>query len=308
MRPSDYKPSDSKAFAALIVPILIGGSGFWLTFYGSQWSYYLGQFLLSIFFLQTFLLLHECGHLNFFKTRFLNNIFGTLFGFFTLIPFYSWQQVHGLHHRWTGWRDLDPTTAPTAHASKSKIKNGVVNVAWKLFIPLFYLAYKIGNYWNLGKIRKYVPPTRFKKIRISILLYLIAYVVLFFLLDRSFILALLPAFIFSLIWKELVIMTQHSHVDMPLAEGREVKPFSFIDQIKYTRSFFVPTWISHYMLFNVNLHEAHHAYPGVPAYYLGEIDINQPSEPKFLDWLYKAKSMKGEDYIFRTSKQTGKKF
>jgi fatty acid desaturase len=203
---------------------------------------------------------------------------------------------------------MDPTTAPTAHESKSKIKNGVVNVAWKLFIPLFYLAYKIGNYWNLSKIKKYVQTAKYRKIQRSILVYLLLYLVLITIMGKGVILIFLPGFLISLLWKELIIMSQHSHVEMPLAEGRDVKPFSFLDQIQYTRSFFVPSWISQYLLFNVNLHEAHHAYPGVPAYYLSEVDIKQPAEPKFLDWLYKAKSMKGVDYIFKTSKHSGKKF
>jgi len=308
MNVSDYKQSNANALKLLLLPTGILILALWLSFSQEILLYFIGQLFLSFFFLQTFLLLHECGHLSFFKTRILNKVVGNIFGFLTMIPYFSWQQVHGLHHRWAGWRDKDPTTTPTAYPSTSKAKNFLVNVAWRIWLPLFYLAYKIGNYWNLGKIKKYVAENKYKKVRNSVLVYAAAYLVLAILLGGYLVKFALPAFLLSLIWKEVIIMSQHSHVDMPLAEGRKVKPFAFLDQVQYTRSFYLPAWISKYFLFNVNLHEAHHAYPGIPAYELGRVDLNTAAEPKFFAWLIQAKKMKGEDYVFRTSKHTGKKF
>jgi hypothetical protein len=78
--------------------------------------------------------------------------------------------------------------------------------------------------------------------------------------------------------------------------------------VLYTRSFYLNNFFAKYFLFNFNLHEAHHAYPLLPAYYLDNVDLGLPEEPTFFSWFNKAKSMKGEDYIFRTSKHTGKVF
>ncbi len=116
---------------------------------------------------------------------------------------------------------------------------------------------------------------------------------------------ILPAFILSFVWKELLIMTQHTHIEIPISKGENVKPISFLDQVKYTRSFDTFAFVSRYFHFNFNLHEAHHAFPGVPAYWLDNVDLDIPREPTFSGWLIKAKSMKGVDYIFRTSKFTG---
>ena len=107
------------------------------------------HFLLSVFFTQCFILLHECGHLHFFKGQQLNRILGHVFGLLSGIPFYTWMNMHNLHHKWTGWRDLDPTTEKTIKPSSLAVIRIIVNVAWFLFIPIFYLGYMFSNYWNL---------------------------------------------------------------------------------------------------------------------------------------------------------------
>jgi omega-6 fatty acid desaturase (delta-12 desaturase) len=299
------KPTNGQAFISLIAPTILAlSAGFLIWNFTGLW-FWIGQLLLSFFFLQCFIILHECGHLNFFKTRQLNEVFGHVFGFLSGIPFYSWQQMHHLHHRWTGWRDKDPTTEGTIAPSKSKVTNAVVNIAWKLFIPLFYMSYKISNYWNLGKIKRFVNTTKYTKIKIQVTFYLAIYVLVFVMFYSFIWHYILPAFILSLVWKELVIMTQHSHVEMPIAAQNEVKPFSYMDQVQYTRSFYVNQWFAKYFLLNFNLHEVHHAYPGLPAYRLHEVDLLLPHEPTYFTWLKKAKSMSGVDYVFKTTKQTG---
>jgi fatty acid desaturase len=116
------------------------------------------------------------------------------------------------------------------------------------------------------------------------------------------------SFAISLLWKELVIMTQHSHIEIPISNQKEVKPISYLEQVKYTRSFYVHTIFAKYFLFNFNLHEAHHAHPAIPAYKLSSINLDTSRRPTFFYWLFRAKKMKGVDYIFKTSKHTGEVF
>ncbi|MFM2228066.1 MAG: hypothetical protein RL664_1409 [Bacteroidota bacterium] len=108
MKISDYKANNGRAFVFLISPALLLGSGVWLCFSFSGLIYGLGILVLSFFLTQTFVLLHECGHQNFFANDRLNSFFGNVFGMFSFIPFHSWKHMHNLHHRWTGWRDKDP--------------------------------------------------------------------------------------------------------------------------------------------------------------------------------------------------------
>lgn len=304
-KPAVFKANNLNAMKSLILPFAIGVLSLVFLLLDNIWFYWIGEVVLSLFFLQTFILLHECGHLNYFKSKSLNQFFGHLFGFLSGIPFYTWQHMHNLHHRWTGWRDKDPTTEETVSPSKSKFKNGVVNIAWRLFIPLFYISYKISNYWNLIKIKRFIQPSKFNNAVVHVFVYLIVYSILW-LLFGSFIWSyILPAFLLSLIWKELVIMTQHTHIDIPISKGKEVNPISFADQVQYTRSFYLNRFVSKHVLLNFNLHEAHHAFPGIPAYLLDQVQLGLPQKPSYLSWIIKAKSMNGVDYVFKTSKQTG---
>jgi len=305
---SNFKSNNSKAFISLIIPLLLVSSGVYLSLLGPLWSYWPGQIILSFFFLQTFILLHECGHFNFFKSRFLNLIFGHVFGILTMIPFYTWQQMHFLHHVWTGWRDKDPTTEKTIEPSNSKAIRSIANMAWRLYIPIFYLSYKLSNYWNLNKIKRFLKPERFRIAILNVVLYVILYALLITFFGRFILVNLLPAFLLSLVWKELVILTQHSHIEIPVSEGKTVRPVSTLKQIEYSRSFYIHPILSHYFLFGFNLHEIHHAYPGLPAYWLKNVELGIEKKPNYSEWFSQAKSMKGEDYIFRTSKHTGIKF
>lgn len=300
------KASNSRALLSLLLPFVIGVGGVICVLQEMIAVQVLGHLMLSIFFLQTFILLHECGHLNFFSSRWANVWVGRLMGLLTLIPFYTWKEMHNLHHRWTGWRDLDPTTSGTVGPGASKTKNAIVNICWKLFVPVFYLGYKIGNYWWLPKMSRFLPESKYKKARVSVIAYGISYVLLGWFFGREVLHLFVPGFLLSLLWKELVIMTQHSHVEMPVSQGEEVKPISFQDQIPYTRSFFFNKTLAKWMLLNFNLHEAHHAKPGVPAYYLTEVPTGTPEKPSFGHWFQKAKGMQGVTYVFTTSAKSGK--
>lgn len=304
MKPK-LKANNLKALFYLAVPLILLVSTAFLYTLNSRISYWLGTILLSIFFTQTFILLHECGHLNYFENKTTNKIFGHVFGLLSGIPFYTWLHMHNLHHRWTGWRDLDPTTEKTVQPGESRITRLVVNTCWWLFIPIVYLSYLFSNYWNLLKIKRFVPSDVFNFAIINISLYLSFYYLVIHYFPTFVLYYLLPAFVLSLVWKELLIMTQHTHIEIPVSEGAEVRPIPFMEQVKYTRSFYTFTFFARYFLLNFNLHEVHHAYPGLPAYWLDKIDLDIPRKPKFSEWLIKAKSMKGVDYIFRTSKHTG---
>jgi omega-6 fatty acid desaturase (delta-12 desaturase) len=305
---SKLKANNIKAFASLTVPFVLLFSGTYLSLISYLWLYLAGQLILSIFFLQTFILLHECGHFSFFKSRFLNVIFGHLFGLLTMIPFYTWQQMHYLHHIWTGWRDKDPTTEKTVEPGNSRIIRIITNLSWRFYIPVFFLSYKLSNYWNLIKIKRFLSAEKYRIALVNVTVYIVIYALLIIFFGHFILVNLLPAFLLSLVWKELVILTQHSHIEIPVSNGNEVRPVSTLKQIEYSRSFYINPILSHYFLFGFNLHEVHHAYPGLPAYWLQNIDLGIEKKPKYREWFSQAKSMKGEDYIFRTSKHTGIKF
>jgi acyl-lipid omega-6 desaturase (Delta-12 desaturase) len=57
------------------------------------------------FLVRIFIIQHDCGHLSFFRTRFLNNATGFACSLLTLAPYASWSRQHAGHH--VMWNNLD---------------------------------------------------------------------------------------------------------------------------------------------------------------------------------------------------------
>ena len=57
------------------------------------------------FLVRTFILMHDCAHGSFFRSRALNEFVGFFTGVITLTPFAQWRRDHALHHASSG--DLD---------------------------------------------------------------------------------------------------------------------------------------------------------------------------------------------------------
>lgn len=301
-----YPASNLLASLHLLLPCALAAGGLWLTLRGEAWYLWLaGQAALGIFFFQCFILLHEAGHGSFFAGRPLNRMLGHLCGFLSAIPFRSWESIHALHHRWTGWRDKDPTTEGTVAPAFGPLVAGIVNVAWWIGFPLFTLGYRIGNYWSHGKLRRHLPARKMKGIMINQAILVLCYAVLFVLWGGWIVASLGLAYLISLVISDLFILSQHSHIDIPLAAGRDVRPITYAEQIPYTRSLRVQRTLARLLLLNFNLHELHHARPGVPAYHLGRITDPTPNTRPFWAFMVRSRAMKGVDFVFSTTRKSG---
>jgi len=304
-----YRASDLNAFLYLLTPVALATGGLLLS---SQalWSpwYFAGQILLSVSFFQCFILLHETGHFSYFGSRQLNKLFGHVFGFISFIPLTSWIEIHNLHHKWTGYRDKDPTTEGTVSPAFGAATRFLVNFSWLFWIPLFTIGYRIGNYWNPSKLKKYLPAQVLPAVFLNQWLQLMAYAALFYFFGDWIARKLLIGYIVSLMISDLFILSQHSHIEIPLAGNAEVKPIRYMEQLRYTRSIAFFKYVGRLLYFNFNLHELHHAYPGLPAYHMDKVDLETPNKVTFFSYLKDAKSMKGMDFVFRTSPRViGKK-
>jgi omega-6 fatty acid desaturase (delta-12 desaturase) len=300
-----FRPGNWQAAGYLAIPGLLLLCGLYLSVSGnSTYTWVCGQLLLGIFFFQGFILLHETGHFSFFRSAFLNRIFGHVFGFLSFIPFTSWVAIHNLHHRWTGWRDKDPTTEGTVAPKFGKANRLLVNIAWSLSLPLFTIAYRLGNYWNPAKLNKHLPLQKLKPIRLNQLLQLALYLLAFIFFGKFMLDNLLAGYLISLVVSDVFILSQHSHIEMPLANGREVKPLKYPEQVPYTRSLGLNRFLARFFFLNFNLHELHHAYPGIPAYHLNRIGESTPNQIPFWKYLFKFKRMPGMKFIFSTESKT----
>lgn len=296
---SSFQRSNTQATGLLVLPVLLGAVLI-LTLDGPWYLYGLGQVAGGLFFTQAQILLHEFGHRSMFRSDFLNRSLASVFSVLVLIPRWNWTQIHDLHHRWTGYRDKDPTTEKTFAESLTPFQMKLVNFCWRFHIPLFTLGYRFGIYWNLEKLKRHLPASSYRKCVASMVCYGAFYGALAWLFPWTC-LALVPALYISFVVCEIITLSQHSQIRMLDSKGSEVRPLRFAEQSQYSRSLILPPLISRLLLFNFNHHEAHHASPGRPCYRLAQVPVTSSNAFPFWSWARQAKSMGGVDLVFRSN-------
>lgn len=300
----EFKSNNKKALSFLVLPLSFLIIGIAFSYYEAfSLTYLFGQILLSLFFFQCFILLHEAGHYSFFVGKATNKIAGHLFAFLSIIPFSSWVEIHNLHHKWTGYRDKDPTTEGTVSPKFNFFTRLLVNLSWLVWFPLFTIGYRLGNYWNIKKLNKHLPKSLMPAIYLNMIVFLILYGIVFIIFGNWLVKHFLLAYFISLIISDLFILSQHSHIEIPIAGNDVVRPIKFSEQLVYTRSISFMGMVEKFLFLNFNLHELHHNYPGIPAYQLHKINKATPNKVKFLNYLIDAKSLSGMKFVFSTSKR-----
>jgi acyl-lipid omega-6 desaturase (Delta-12 desaturase) len=281
-------------------------AGLWLSSIGVLSWWCAGQIVLAAALVQWFIVLHECGHGTLFETASLNTLAGQLAGVFALIPFECWKRVHNRHHKWTGWQDVDPTTALLAEAPAGKLARGLVNVCWKYWIPLFSVLYRLNNFWNVPRLLRLFPAGRLRqRLLLNVAGLLFAYVILAVAAGPFVLVRLLGVgTLLALMSEDMLLISQHTHVPMGLSHGAEVSPHAAIEQEQFTRSLRFPGWLSG-LLLHFDAHELHHMYPFVPGHRLGEIPYSPANEVICWRWIRAARAVPGEVLLFQNRTQSG---
>ncbi len=298
---------DDRSGLVIVIGALAGTCvSIWMSAVGDWPLWIAGQLLLSLMFVQWFVILHECGHDTLFRTRRYHQLAGRLAGFLALIPFRAWTRVHGRHHKWTGWQDLDPTTASLLPRPLGRVERAVVNVCWRFWIPLFSILYRTANYWHLRRLFRMFPKTSDRHaIARETLLLVAAYAALTVWLGPLTLLRLAGlALLVSLVLEDLLLLSQHTHVPQQISHGEPVKPFPAIAQEPFTRSLRLPRAVSAFIL-HFDAHELHHMYPFVPGYHLHRISYTPENEIGWWHWIRGAKRLPGDVLLFQNRLESG---
>ena len=303
----ELRPTDAMGFAFAGWAVISTGVGWWLATRAPIVAWAAGQALLAAAFLQWFALLHECGHGTLFRTRRLNDLVGSVAGFLALIPFRCWKPIHARHHKWTGWQDLDPTTAALVPRPLGRAERFAVNVCWRCWIPIFSVLYRAGNFWNLVRLFRLTDPkpgpARAMVVDAVVLASGYAAVVVA-LGPVPFVRTTGLALFLALALEDVILLSQHTHMPMGLSRGRDVQPYGALDQGPFTRSLRFPGWLSR-MLLHFDAHELHHLYPAVPGYRLPEIRRPVGNEVGWREWVPAARAVPGEVFLFQNRNQSG---
>jgi fatty acid desaturase len=300
------RPTNAAGWGATLLAVAATAGGASLAVWGGVAPWIAGQLLLALAFLQWFVLLHEAGHATLYRSRQMNRLVGQLASVFALIPFYVWQRIHARHHRYTGWQDLDATTALLVPRTVTPFERLTVNFAWRTGLPLFSILYRAQNFWHLARIAPFlgcaeeVRLARHSIIGLGVVLFvLIAGLGPFVLLS-----AIGPGLLLSLAVQDVILLSQHTHMPQHLSAGAAVRPFPPAEQGVFTRSLLLPRWLS-WALLRFDLHELHHRYLNVPGYRLHRIGYTPENQVNWLSWLRAAKRLNGIDFLFGRRDQTG---
>lgn len=300
------RASDPAAAAIVLIALAGTAAGMMLSF-ATGWAVWLaGQVILGFALVQWFVILHECGHDTLFRTRRWHAVVGRIAGFCSMIPYHAWVRVHARHHKWTGWQDLDPTTAALVPRELRRAERVLINICWRLWIPLFSILYRVTNFWNVRRLAAQFPHAADRRIFARDAGALLAgYGALAVWLGPEVLLrAFGVAVLISLIIEDLLLLSQHSHVPQHLSHGNTVKPFAAIAQEQFTRSLRLPQLASAFVL-HFDAHELHHMYPFVPGYHLRRIDVTTDNEVSWWQWITHSKQLRADVLLFKNRSQTG---
>jgi omega-6 fatty acid desaturase (delta-12 desaturase) len=303
---SHLRPADAKGLRVVALALAVTAAGVWLSVSGGWLRWAAGQILLAGSLVHWFVILHECGHDTLFRTRRLHQLTGHLAAFFSLIPFHCWTRVHGRHHKWTGWQDLDPTTESLVPRPLSGAERALVNICWRLWLPLFSVVYRVNNYWHIPRLFRLFPGTADRRRVIRDAAGLVAaYAIVGFFLGPTLLLRVAgAAVVLSLIAEDLLLLSQHTHVPQHVSGGQTVRPFPTIEQEAFTRSLRLPAFASTLVL-HFDAHELHHMYPFVPGYHLRQIDYEPENEIGWWQWIARAKQLRGDVLLFQNRVTSG---
>ena len=300
------RPSDLAGARVLTLALLGTSAGIALSVMGGWVPWVAGQALLALMLVQWFVILHECGHETLFRSRRYHRVAGRLAAFFSLIPYHAWTRVHGRHHKWTGWQDLDPTTASLVPRPLGRGQRALVNTCWRMWIPLFSLLYRVNNYWHLPRLWRLFPrPQDRRAIALDLFVLVVTYAALTVvagpaLMLRVFGLALLVSFGLE----DLLLLSQHTHIPQNVSRGASVRPFPAVEQEPFTRSLRLPRAAAAFVL-NFDAHELHHMYPFVPGYHLHRVPYVPGNEIGWWQWVRGAKQMPGDVLLFQNRLESG---
>lgn len=282
-------------------------TGVWLARSPSGWpTYIVSQLLLALAFTQAFVLLHEAGHRSLFRQAWLNVITGQLAGFLALIPYAAWRPIHARHHRYTGWQDLDATTATLLPRPLARWERTAVNLAWRTYLPLFSILYRLQNYWHLPRVMRYLGAACRP---LPMILNMIALLTLYgcalvWIGAPQLAYMIGPGLMLALMSQDILLLSQHTHMPAHISSGAAVRPFTPMQQGEFTRSLRLPRVLS-WLWLHVDAHELHHLYPALPGYLLRRIPFRPDNEVHWWVWLRAVKRLSGTEFLFGKREQTG---
>jgi len=272
---------------------------------GSTVSFLFSQLLLAVFYFHNFALLHEAGHGNVHKDRWVNTVVGHYASIFCFLPYFPWKLIHQEHHVWAGNIDKDPTMAKIKKAREEKKISPIFAFAWKSWVPLAAFAQQ-SVFWNypiaMWKGDKMTPKV-FAQSLFSVLWLVAVYVTLNALFPETVTFGnFWLSYVIYMVLTELVNFPHHLQMPTFHTSPARNKLHPWEQHIS-TRSCDYGIF-SELLALNFNFHIEHHFFPNLPWYRLRGLRkhvkaglANDYTEIKGIGWNLKNRKIGAADII-----------
>jgi len=269
-----YAQADHKKSWWQFLSTLMGFALTWFLAYQSlrvsYWLTLLFCLFSTVFSVRLFIIFHDCGHGNYFKSKRLRTIIGYLCGILVLTPYWQWTKSHGIHHATSGNLDKRGIGDMLTYSIKEYEK---LNWFHKLYyhcyrhpfmtfflgpLMIFTIEYRFTAKIDGARERKSVYLTNLALLGILTLCY-------FTIGLKNFFLVQAPISIVACSVGSWLFYVQHQYAH-PYWEKEE--NWSFFDAALKGSSYYKLPRILQYASGNIGLHHLHHLSHAIPNYNL----------------------------------------
>ncbi len=232
------------------------------------------------FLIRTFIIMHDCGHGAFFKSRRANDIVGFITGVLTLTPYVQWRRDHAIHHAHSGHLD----ERGHGDVSTLTVKEYLARNAWGRFKYRMYrnpvVMLGLGPMWLMGiKHRFHTRDTAGKREIIGVHLTNAAILLLFaltsLLIGPVKVIGLyLPAMFIAGAAGIWLFYVQHQFEDTYWAKPPE---WDYATAAVAGSSFFRLPRVLDWFTGSIGYHHIHHLSPKIPFYHLRRCHNENPA-------------------------------
>ena len=280
-----YKQISWKKSTYQLINSFVPFLGLWyLSYQLLSYSYLLSlavSLLNAGFAARLFLILHDCCHGTFYKSKKLRNIVGFICGVVTLTPYYHWQKIHLNHHACSSnlnRRDIGDFPLMTVQeykngTEKQKKNYRFMRSAYTIFLLVPFLLFfvlqrlPVKNIPNFSK--KDSQSVLWTNITILSVVLLISYLVGF----KNFFLVQFPTSLFVSTIGVWMFFVQHN---FEKTYWDEKENLSFYQAAMKGSSYLDFPFLLKWFTADVSYHHIHHLSPSIPNYNLKKCHNENP--------------------------------
>ena len=277
-------PSVRRSVTQLAVTLLALAGSFVAMHYALRVGYWLTLALSLVaagFLVRTFIIMHDCGHGSFFRSRRANDLVGFVTGALTLTPYAQWAKDHAIHHATSGrldkrgYGDIETLTVEEYRAlgRLGRIKYAIYRN------PVVLLV--LGPIWLVAKQRVHTKGSGGRReilgVHLTNATILVALTAACLLVGPGAVAAIYaPTVFFAAAGGIFLFYVQHQYERTYWASGKD---WDYATAALAGSSFYRLPRVLDWMTGSIGFHHVHHLSPRIPNYYLRRGPRGEPVLP-----------------------------